>query len=114
MPIDFFKYDSEKWKKISDERNKNINDIVITKLNEENKDKLNVMKEYINKLNMDAFMAEKDVNKTINNINFFLTKYGMEAGSSNSSKKSIVHQNSKRKEKRWSEVKNEKSLNLEY
>ena len=114
MPIDFFKYDSEKWKKISDERNKNINDIVITKLNEENKDKLNVMKEYINKLNMDAFMAEKDVNKTINNINFFLTKYGMEAGSSNSSKKSIVHQNSKRKEKRWSEAKNEKSLNLEY
>jgi hypothetical protein len=114
MPIDFFKYDSEKWKKISDERNKNINDIVITKLNEENKDKLNVMKEYINKLNMDAFMAEKDVNKTINNINFFLTKYGMEAGSSNSSKKSIAHQNSKRKEKRWSEVKNEKSLNLEY
>ena len=107
MPIDFFKYDEEKWKKISDKRNKNYNDIVITKLNEENKEKLNVMKEYINKLNIDAFMADKEANKVINRINYFLSKNGMDTGSNHSSRKSLYKQNSKRKEKKVNEIKNE-------
>ena len=103
MPIDFFKYDAEKWKKISNERNKNYNDIVINKLNEENKEKLDLMKENVNKLNIDAFLADKEVNKTINNINYFLSKYGVDSASSHSSKKSIKHQSSRKKEKKVNE-----------
>ena len=100
MPIDFFKYDSEKWKKISEERNQNYNDIIINKLNDENKDKINAMKEYLNKLNIDAFAADKDVNKAINNINNFLSKYGMDNLSSNSSKRNFKHQSSSRKKRK--------------
>lgn len=103
MPIDFFKYDAEKWKKISNERNKNYNDIVINKLNEENKEKLDLMKENVNKLNIDAFLADKEVNKTINNINYFLSKYGVDSASSHSSKKSIKQQSSRKKEKKVNE-----------
>ena len=112
MPIDFFKYDSEKWKKISEERNQNYNDIIINKLNDDNKDKINDMKEYLNKLNIDAFAADKDVNKAINNINNFLSKYGMDNLSSNSSKRNFKHHSSsKKKEKKQSEEKT--ILNLE-
>ena len=112
MPIDFFKYDAEKWKKISEERNQNYNDIIINKLNDENKDKLNVMKEYLNKLNIDTFMADKEVNKTINSINNFLNRYAMDNISANSSKKSFKHQNSRRKEKKQNEEKEKIVLNL--
>ena len=112
MPIDFFKYDAEKWKKISEERNQNYNDIIINKLNDENKDKINAMKEYLNKLNIDAYAADKDVNKAINNINNFLSKYGMDNLSSNSSKRNFKHQSSSRKkEKKQNEEKT--ILNLE-
>ena len=111
MPIDFFKYDAEKWKKFSEERNQNYNDIIINKLNDENKDKLNDMKEYINKLNIDAFAADKDVNKAIHNINNFLNRYGMDNLSSNSSKKNFKHQSSKKREKKQNEEK--MILNLE-
>ena len=79
MPIDFFKYDAAKWKKISNERNKNLNNIAIHELNDKNREKLNSMRDYINKLNVDAFIADKEVNKTISNINSFLSRYGVDA-----------------------------------
>jgi hypothetical protein len=82
MPIDFFKYDAVKWKKISNEKNKNINNIVIHELNDKNREKLNGMRDYINKLNVDAFIADKEVNKTISNINNFLSRYGVDVATS--------------------------------
>ena len=101
MPIDFFKYDAEKWKQISNERNKNYNNIVISQLNKENKERLDVMKENIGKLNADAFIADKEVNKAINNINIFLSKYGAESNNTDSSsKKSFQRLTSKRRDKR--------------
>jgi hypothetical protein len=100
MPIDFFKYDAQKWKKITDERNKNYNNIVISQLNKENKEKLDVMKENVGKLNIEAFVADKEVNKAINNINYFLSRYGAETVSDNSSKKSFRRLNSKKKDKK--------------
>ena len=82
MPIDFFKYDAVKWKKISNEKNKNLNNIVIHELNDKNREKLNGMRDYINKLNVDAFIADKEVNKTISNINNFLSRYGVDVATS--------------------------------
>ena len=94
MPIDFFKYDAAKWENIAKERNKNMNNIAIHQLNDENREKLINMRDYINKLNVDAFVADKEVNKTISNINNFLTKYGIDAVNSRrdskSSNKSIL------------------------
>ena len=104
MPIDFFKYDAVKWKKISNEKNKNLNNIVIHELNDKNREKLNGMRDYINKLNVDAFIADKEVNKTISNINNFLSKYGVEA--INSRRNSGV---SNRSIKLLSKTKNEKT-----
>ena len=104
MPIDFFKYDAVKWKKISNEKNKNLNNIVIHELNDKNREKLNGMGDYINKLNVDAFIADKEVNKTISNINNFLSKYGVEA--INSRRNSGV---SNRSIKLLSKQKNEKT-----
>ena len=104
MPIDFFKYDAVKWKKISNEKNKNLNNIVIHELNDKNREKLNGMRDYINKLNVDAFIADKEVNKTISNINNFLSKYGVEA--LNSRRNSGV---SNRSIKLLSKPKNEKT-----
>ena len=91
MPIDIFKYDAKKWELIAKERNKNLNNIAIHQLNDENKKKLNNMKEYLNQLNTDAFIADKEVNKTINRINDFLIKYGVDSNVSrrNSSISSI-------------------------
>ena len=82
MPIDFFKYDAVKWKKISNEKNKNLNNIIIHELNDKNREKLNGMRDYINKLNVDAFIADKEVNKTISNINNFLSRYGVDVATS--------------------------------
>jgi hypothetical protein len=79
-------------------------------LNEKNKEKLDNMNEKINKLNIDAFVADKEVNKVINNINYFLNRYGVDNNSSRqsySSNKSIKHQNSKKREKRMSEERKE-------
>ena len=104
MPIDFFKYDAVKWKKISNEKNKNLNNIVIHELNDKNREKLNGMRDYINKLNVDAFIADKEVNKTISNINNFLSRYGVEAV--NSRRNSGV---SNRSIKLLSKQKNEKT-----
>ena len=106
MPIDFFKYDAVKWKKISNEKNKNLNNIAIHELNDKNREKLNGMREYINKLNVDAFIADKEVNKTINNINNFLSRYGVDAVSSRRDSKS-----SNRSIRLLSKSKNEKSSN---
>ena len=100
MPIDFFNYDAQKWKKITEERNKNYNNIVISQLNKENKERLEVMKENVGKLNVEAFLADKEVNKAINNINYFLSRYGAEAASDNSSKKSFRRLTSKKKDKK--------------
>ena len=105
MPIDFFKYDDEKWRKYSLEKNKNINNIAIHELNDENRVKLNKMRDYVNKLNVDAFVADKEVNKTINSINDFLTKYGVDAVSRRDSKISI------RSVKYMAKSKNEKNKN---
>ena len=102
MPIDIFKYDQKKWKRIYNEQNNNNNHVVINELNEKNKEKLDIMNEQINKLNIDAFVADKEVNKVINNINYFLNRYGMDNNSSRqsqSSNKSYKHQNSKKREK---------------
>ena len=99
MPIDIFKYDKKKWEKIYNEQNNNNNHVVIADLNEK-----------INKLNIDAFVADKEVNKVINNINYFLIRYGVDNNSSRqsySSNKSIKHQNSKKREKRMSEERKE-------
>ena len=79
MPIDFFNYDAAKWKKIANEKNKNLNNIAIHELNDKNREKLNSMKDYINKLNVEAFLADKEVNKTISNINNFLSRYGVDS-----------------------------------
>ena len=111
MPTDFFKYDAVKWEKIAKERNKNMNNIAIHQLNDENREKLINMRDYINKLNVDAFVADKEVNKTISNINNFLTKYGIDANNSrrdsNSSNKSILkfQKNPKNERKRNDEKK---------
>ena len=104
MPIDFFKYDAVKWKKISNEKNKNLNNIVIHELNDKNREKLNGMRDYINKLNVDAFIADKEVNKTISNINNFLSRYGVDVV--NSRRNSGV---SNRSIKLLSKPKNEKT-----
>ena len=87
LPIDVFKYDAEKWKKYTYEKNKNNNDIIIKELNEKNKVKLNDMKEYIDKLNSDAFSYDKDVNNIINNIDIFLEKYGAESNPVNATRR---------------------------
>ena len=79
MPIDIFKYDAEKWKKYTYEKNKNNNDVVINELNEKNKVKLDDMKEYIDKLNIDTYSYDKDVTNIINNIDIFLDKYGADS-----------------------------------
>jgi len=79
LSIDLFKYDAEKWKKYTKERNKNNNDVIINELNEKNKIKLDNMKEYIDKLNSDANTYDKDVTNIINNIDNFLEKYGEES-----------------------------------
>ena len=92
LPIDVFKYDAEKWKKYTKERNKNNNDVVINELNEKNKIKLDNMKEYIDKLNLDADIYDKDVNNIINNIDKFLEKYGEE---SNTNTLNATRKNSK-------------------
>ena len=89
LPIDVFKYNAEKWKKYSYEKNRNNNDVVINELNEKNKNKLDDMKEYINKLNLDAFSFDKDVNNIINNIDIFLEKYGAESNAVNITRKNI-------------------------
>lgn len=110
MPIDIFKYDKKKWEKIYNEQNNNNNHVVIADLNEKNKEKLDNMNEKINKLNIDAFVADKEVNKVINNINYFLNRYGVDNNSSRqsySSNKSIKRQNSKKREKRMSEERKE-------
>ena len=108
MPIDFFKYDASKWKKISNEKNKNLNNIAIHELNDKNREKLNSMRDYINKLNVDAFIADKEVNKTISNINNFLTRYGVDAINSRRDSKS-----STRSIRLLSKSKNEKIKNEE-
>ena len=92
LPIDVFKYDAEKWKKYTKERNKNNNDVVINELNEKNRIKLDNMKEYIEKLNLDADIYDKDVNNIINNIDKFLEKYGEE---SNTNTLNATRKNSK-------------------
>ena len=111
MPIDIFKYDEKKWTKIASERSKNLNDIAINELNEKNLEKLNGMKEKLNKLSVDAFIADKEVNKTINNINYFISKYGIDTGlsrtGSHSSGKSIRYQSSKKRERKNTEDKKE-------
>jgi len=108
MPIDFFKYDAAKWKKISNEKNKNLNNIAIHELNDKNREKLNSMRDYINKLNVDAFIADKEVNKTISNINNFLTRYGVDAINSRRDSKS-----STRSIRLLSKSKNDKTKNEE-
>ena len=105
MPIDFFKYDAVKWKKISNEKNKNLNNIVIHELNDKNREKLNGMRDYINKLNVDAFIADKEVNKTISNINNFLSRYGVDATTSSRRNSGV----SNRSIKLLSKAKNEKT-----
>jgi hypothetical protein len=80
LPIDVFKYDAEKWKKYTKEKNKNNNDVVIKELNEKNKIKLDDMKGYIDKLNSEANSYDKDVTNIINNIDNFLDKYGSDNG----------------------------------
>ena len=90
LPIDLFKYDAEKWKKYTYEKNKNNNDVVINELNEKNKIKLDDMKEYIDKLNNEAYNADKDVNNIINKIDIFLEKYGNDSGITMTRKNSRV------------------------
>jgi hypothetical protein len=78
LPLDCFKYDREKWRKYTLVKNRNNNDIVISKLNDENEEKINNMKFHINKLKADSMHIDKDVNKVINNIDLFLKKNGIE------------------------------------
>jgi len=87
LPIDVFKYDAEKWKKYTYEKNKNNNDVIINDLNEKNKVKLDDMKDYIDKLNSDASSYDKDVNNIINNIDIFLDKYGADSNNPNPTRK---------------------------
>ena len=110
MPIDVFKYDEEKWKKFSYEKNRHYNNLVINELNDKNFERLNNMKEQINKLNVDVFTADKEVNKSINSINNFLNRYGLDTGSrrtSYSSNKGVRYQNSIKKSRRQNEEKKE-------
>ena len=111
MPIDFFKYNAEKWEKISFERNKNYNNIIINNLNKENIQKLNIMKDNINKLNLDAFIAEKEVNKTIDNINNFLGKYEIDRSYSRSSSRRSFMINNRRRKPNSDERKETNKLN---
>ena len=117
MPIHFFKYDKKKWKQFYDQKNRNINTEDISKLNDENKEKLDVMKEHINILNADAIAADADINKAVSNINAFLGKYGVdnisrrESFSSLKSMKTQNLQNSRKKEKKDNEEIKEKKNN---
>ena len=111
MPIDFFKYNAEKWEKISFERNKNYNNIIINNLNKENIQKLNIMKDNINKLNLDAFIAEKEVNKTIDDINNFLGKYEIDKSYSRSSSRRSFMLNNRRRKANSDERKEPNKLN---
>ena len=104
LPIDVFKYNAEKWKKYSYEKNRNNNDVVINELNEKNKNKLDDMKEYINKLNTEAYSADKDVNNIINNIDIFLDKYGTEKN------ENITRKNSRASEFSVKTVRNKKNM----
>ena len=104
LPIDVFKYNAEKWKKYSYEKNRNNNDVVINELNEKNKNKLDDMKEYINKLNTEAYSADKDVNNIINNIDIFLDKYGTEKN------ENITRKNSRASEFSVKTVRNKKNI----
>ena len=104
LPIDVFKYNAEKWKKYSYEKNRNNNDVVINELNEKNKNKLDDMKEYINKLNTEAYSADKDVNNIINNIDIFLDKYGTEKN------ENITRKNSRASEFSMKTVRNKKNM----
>lgn len=117
LPIDVFKYNAEKWKKYTYEKNRNNNDVIINELNEKNKVKLDDMKEYIDKLNLEAYTTDKEVTKIMNNIDIFLEKYGAETNTkisrrnskgSNYSYKSI--KNSKKREKDDKNAKDEKEL----
>ena len=78
MSIDFFNYDGKKWQKITEERNKNLNEIAINRLNDDNKTQLGKMKDNVTKISGDAYWADKDVNKAIEDINIFLKKNGLE------------------------------------
>ena len=78
MNIDFFNYNGKKWKKITEERNKNLNEIAINKINDDNKNQLGRMKDNVTKISGDAYWADKDVNKAIEDINGFLRKNGLE------------------------------------
>ena len=78
MNIDFFNYNGKKWKKITEERNKNLNEIAINKINDDNKNQLSRMKDNVTKISGDAYWADKDVNKAIEDINGFLRKNGLE------------------------------------
>ena len=104
LPIDVFKYNAEKWKKYSYEKNRNNNDVVINELNEKNKNKLDDMKEYINKLNTEAYSADKEVNNIINNIDIFLDKYGTEKN------ENITRKNSRASEFSVKTVRNKKNI----
>ena len=48
------------------------------------------MKEYIDKLNNEAYNADKDVNNIINKIDIFLEKYGNDSGITMTRKNSRV------------------------
>ena len=110
LPIDVFKYNAEKWKKYTYEKNRNNNDVIINELNEKNKNKLDDMKEYIDKLNVEAYNTDKEVNKIMNNIDLFLEKYGSgntDKISGRNSRKSFKS-NFKKKEKSEKNLKEEK------
>ena len=62
------------------------------------------MKEYINKLNTEAYSADKDVNNIINNIDIFLDKYGTEKN------ENITRKNSRASEFSVKTVRNKKTV----
>ena len=78
MSIDFFNYNGKKWQKITEERNRNLNEMAIIKINDENKTQLGKMKDNVTKISGDAYLADKDVNRAIDDINIFLRKNGLE------------------------------------
>lgn len=69
---DLFHYDNEKWSKITEEKNKNINEEKIKKCNESIKIQLDEMKNKVDKLMNERFRTENEIQKTFLNIDKFL------------------------------------------
>ena len=72
--ISLFQYDSKKWNERRKELNKNINEIMFNKFNEENHKYLSTMRKGIDKINENAKKIELNLNKFFSEVDNFIEK----------------------------------------